>query len=212
MNTDQIIRALSADLSVSRFPLDVRFAATLLAGLLIALLLFGVTLGPRPDIALAIEHVRFIFKFVITLLLALCSALLIRRLARPGATAQRETWLLAFVPAVLILATVAELVALPSSQWVTKLVGENAAMCLLCIPFFALPILVAALGALRAGAPTRPSLAGATAGLLAGALGAAIYAAHCPDDSPLFVAAWYSLAIAGVTVVGAIAGRLTLRW
>jgi hypothetical protein len=134
------------------------------------------------------------------------------RLARPGATAQRETWLLAFVPAVLILATVAELVALPSSQWVTKLVGENAAMCLLCIPFFALPILVAALGALRAGAPTRPSLAGATAGLLAGALGAAIYAAHCPDDSPLFVAAWYSLAIAGVTVVGAIAGRLTLRW
>jgi len=84
MNTDQIIRALSADLSVSRFPLDVRFAATLLAGLLIALLLFGVTLGPRPDIALAIEHVRFIFKFVITLLLALCSGWRGRALPRSG--------------------------------------------------------------------------------------------------------------------------------
>lgn len=212
MNTDQFIRALGADLSVPRSSLDSRFAAALLPGLLVALLLFAVTLGPRPDFAAAIEHVRFIFKFVITLLLALCSALLIRRLARPGAGAQREIWLLALVPATLMLAAAAELVALPSSQWVTKLVGENAAMCLLCIPFFALPILVAALGALRAGAPTRPSLAGAAAGLLAGALGAAIYAAHCPDDSPLFVAAWYSLAIAGVTAVGAIAGRVTLRW
>ncbi|HEY7300985.1 MAG TPA: NrsF family protein [Xanthobacteraceae bacterium] len=212
MNTDQFIRALSADLSVSRSPLDLRFAAALLPGFLVALALFAVTLGPRPDFAVAIEHVRFIFKFVITLLLALCSALLVRRLARPGAPARRETWLLVLVPAVLIVAVVAELVALPSSEWRTKLVGENAAMCLLCIPFFALPILIAALGALRAGAPTRPSLAGAIAGLLAGALGAAVYAAHCPDDSPLFVAAWYSIAIAGITAVGAIAGRAALRW
>ena len=41
---------------------------------------------------------------------------------------------------------------------------------------------------------------------------AAFYAAHCPDDSPLFVAAWYSLAVALVAAVGAATGRLTLRW
>ncbi|MEA2988814.1 MAG: hypothetical protein QOG83_1525, partial [Alphaproteobacteria bacterium] len=46
----------------------------------------------------------------------------------------------------------------------------------------------------------------------AGALGAAIYAAHCPDDSPLFIAAWYSIAIAVVAAVGAAAGRWVLRW
>jgi hypothetical protein len=211
MNTDHLIRALSADLAVSRSPLEARFGAMLLPGFLISLALFAATLGLRPDFAVVIEDPRFIFKFVITLLLALCSALLIRRLARPGTEMRFQLWLLASVPVILVLAVAAELIALPRSLWMMKLVGQNAWMCLQCVPFFAAPILIAALEALRWGAPTRPSLTGAVAGLLAGAIGAAIYAAHCPDDSPLFVAVWYSLAIAGVTVAGAIGARLTLR-
>ena len=66
--------------------------------------------------------------------------------------------------------------------------------------------------ALRQGAPTRPTLTGVVAGLFAGGVAAAIYAAHCPDDSPLFVALWYSLGIAIVALVGGLAGRLALRW
>ena len=54
--------------------------------------------------------------------------------------------------------------------------------------------------------------AGAAAGFLAGAIGAALYATHCPDDSPLFVAAWYSLAIGFVAALGAVAGSRLLRW
>jgi hypothetical protein len=75
-----------------------------------------------------------------------------------------------------------------------------------------LPILAALLFGLRYGAPTRPVLAGAGAGLLSGALSASLYIAHCPDDSPLFVAAWFTLAIAISTGVGALAGRRLLRW
>ena len=48
-------------------------------------------------------------------------------------------------------------------------------------------------------------------GLLA-MMAATLYAAHCTDDSPLFIAAWYSLAIAFVTVVGAVIGSRALRW
>ena len=212
MKTDDFIRALSADLAVSGSPLELRVAATVLPGFMVALLLFAATLGPRPDFAAVMGDVRFIFKFVVTLLLALASALLVWRLARPGAAVRSQVWLLAIVPAVLILAVLAELLALPRSSWMTKLVGTNSVLCLLSIPFFATPMLIAALMALRGGAPTRPSLTGAVAGLLAAAIGAAIYAAHCPDDSPLFIATWYSLAIAIVTLAGAIAGRLALRW
>ena len=43
-----------------------------------------------------------------------------------------------------------------------------------------------------------PSLAGAVAGLAAGGVAATLYAAHCTDDSPLFVATWYTLAIAAL--------------
>ena len=80
------------------------------------------------------------------------------------------------------------------------------------MPVLSIPLLVAALTALRHGAPTRPVLAGAVAGLLSGGLAAALYASHCTDDSPLFVATWYSLAIAIVTVAGMLAGSKVLRW
>jgi hypothetical protein len=66
--------------------------------------------------------------------------------------------------------------------------------------------------ALRAGAPRVPAWAGAVAGLLAGCLSAALYATHCPDDSPLFVAVWYALAVMLVTLAGALAGHRLLRW
>jgi hypothetical protein len=55
-------------------------------------------------------------------------------------------------------------------------------------------------------------VSGAVAGLLAGGLAATLYATHCPDDSPLFVAIWYSLAIALVVLAGAVVGRRVLRW
>jgi hypothetical protein len=57
-----------------------------------------------------------------------------------------------------------------------------------------------------------PGIAGAAAGLLAGALSATFYAAHCTDDSPLFVAVWYSLAIAILAARGAIAAPRLARW
>ena len=48
------------------------------------------------------------------------------------------------------------------------------------IPFLGLAPLVAILIALRNGAPEHPARAGAAAGLFAGAIGAALYAMHCP--------------------------------
>jgi hypothetical protein len=65
---------------------------------------------------------------------------------------------------------------------------------------------------LRHGATTAPGLAGAVAGVLAAALSATLYATHCTDDSPLFVATWYTLAIALVAGIGALAGRRVLRF
>jgi hypothetical protein len=155
---------------------------------------------------------RFLFKFVVTLLLALCSALLVWRLVRPGAPARLQIAVLALVPLVLAAGVLGELIALPTASWCPKLVGSNGLVCLVSIPFFALPMLIAEILALRQGAPTRPALTGVVAGLFAGGVAAAIYAAHCPDDSPLFVALWYSLGIAIVALVGGLVGRLALRW
>jgi hypothetical protein len=212
MKTDELIRALSADGVSPPFSIERRFVMTVLPGLLIAAGLFLVILGPRPDAATAIGSIRFDFKFVITLLLAACAGSLVLRLVRPAAAMTPALVALASVPIVLFAGVLAELVAVPPSLWETRLVGENALVCMMCIPLFALPVLAAALYALRAGAPTRPALAGITAGLFAGGLGGALYAAHCPDDSPLFVATWYSIGILAVALVGGLLGRRFLRW
>ena len=80
------------------------------------------------------------------------------------------------------------------------------------IPLIGIGPLAIFLAALRHGAPTRPALAGAVAGLLAGGIAATFYAAHCTDDSPLFVAIWYPIAIAGLALIGAVAAHLCVRW
>jgi hypothetical protein len=48
--------------------------------------------------------------------------------------------------------------------------------------------------------------------VLAGGLGAMLYAIHCVDDSPLFVALWYVPAVALVTLTGTLMGSRILRW
>ncbi len=134
------------------------------------------------------------------------------RLVKPGAESRRAALLLAIVPALLAAGIAVELLSVPIGLWSQKLIGTNALHCLKSIPMLGLAPLAAILLSLRQGAPEHPAIAGAAAGLLAGAIGAALYATHCPDDSPLFVAVWYTLAITFITGLGAIAGARLLRW
>jgi hypothetical protein len=50
------------------------------------------------------------------------------------------------------------------------------------------------------------------AGLGASGIAATLYATNCADDSPLFIATWFSLAILVVTVAGYLTGRRLLAW
>ena len=84
--------------------------------------------------------------------------------------------------------------------WSASLIGDNSITCLTSIPLIGIAPLAIFLLVLRHGAPTRPGLAGAVAGLLAGGIAATLYAAKCTDDSPLFVATWYTIAIAGLAL------------
>jgi len=212
MRTDHLVNALAADQATRLASLERTLALALLVGLAVAAAMFALLLGPRDDIAAAAETPRFLLKFVETLLLAATAGMLALRLMRPGAPVTAATVALAAAPVLLVLAVLVELMLVPSSGWAARLIGTNSRICLTFIPLLGLPLLIAALYALRHGAPTRPVLAGAVAGLLAGGLAATLYAANCTDDSPLFVATWYSLAIALLTAVGALIGPRVLRW
>ena len=152
------------------------------------------------------------WKMLESLLLAATALTLVLRLAQPGAGTGLQKVVLAAAPALLAVAVIAELLAIPADQWQAKLVGSNSLVCLTAVPLLSLPPLAALLLALRHGASTSPGAAGAAAGLVAGGLAAALYATHCIDDSPLFVVTWYTIAIGAMTVLGAFLGRLLLRW
>lgn len=210
MRTDDLIRALAADHERVRAWSGWRLAGALAPALLASALLFATALGPRPDISAAVHDPRFVMKFVETLTLAGTTFVVAVALARPGPF---SSWgMLAVGPALLLAGVAFELVVVPASQWMPRLVGTNALVCLSAVPLLSVPLLAAALVALRAGAPLSPAKTGAAAGLIAGGLAAALYAAHCTDDSPLFVATWYSLAIGLVVVAGALIGARVLRW
>lgn len=212
MRTDDLVQALVADRAAAAPPLGRQFAWALGSGLVLSAAGFLLVLAPRADIAGALGTVRFDIKIVEVILLAATAFALVLQVGRPVPAPGWRVAALVAAPVLLAVAVVAELLTVPSSQWLVRLVGTNSRVCLTAIPLMSLPLLAAFMIVLRRGAPASGVVAGAVAGLAASGLAAVLYATHCPDDSPLFVAVWYPIAIGGVTLAGALVGRFLLRW
>jgi hypothetical protein len=211
VKTDDLIIALAQDAPI-RWPLGRAVAAAMAGGAVIAGAIFLFGIGIRPDVMQAVETIRYLFKFVVTLALAVTATGLILHLVRPGVPLGAWRWALLAAPILLAVSVALEMMAMPMSSWGARWIGTNAPYCMTYIPLMALGPLALLLLALRQGAPRRPGLAGAVAGLVASGIAATFYAAHCPDDSPFFVATWYTLATGIVVLIGTLAGRRWLRW
>ncbi|PZM16870.1 NrsF family protein [Rhizobium tubonense] len=211
METNDFINLLAQDAPVrSRIGRTLALAAGV--GILISGAMFFAGIGFRDDIATAIQTNRFLFKFVFTIALAATAFSLVYRIGRPGVPLKLWGWALVAAPLLLAAAVFTEMAVMPADSWSARMVGHNARFCLTFIPLLSIGPLACFLFALRQGAPERPGIAGAVAGLAASGIAATFYASNCTDDSPLFVALWYPIAIALVTLVGYIAGSKLLRW
>lgn len=210
MKTSELINAISEDREMPLAP-GRALCLALIPGLVVAIALFS-RLGLRPHFLSLLADPRFSLKLLVCYLLAALAGLFVLRLFRPGGSWRRALLLLALPSALLGVGVIFELFVVSPANWETTMIGHNAMFCLKTIPLLGIAPLIAILVALRNGAPERPAVAGAGAGLLAGAIGAALYASHCPDDSPLFVAVWYPIAIAFLTALGAAVGARLLRW
>jgi hypothetical protein len=212
METDQLIRTIAADNAYRTRPVGLWLATALLIAAPVSLAMFFATLGVRPDVMTAMRNPFFDLKFLVTLALAISAIAVGLHLSRPEASLKGWAWLL-LIPAGLLVAGIGGEMMMPQRlPMMTRLVGSNSRICLTAIPLISLPLLAAALLGLRHGAPARPAVAGAIAGLVSAGLAATLYASHCTDDSPLFVATWYSIATALVAAIGALAGSRVLKF
>jgi hypothetical protein len=212
MDTDQLIKTLAADNAHRPRPVGVVLAMALLAAAPVSILMFVAELGVRPDVMTAMHNPFFDTKFAVTLSLAIPAIIVSLHLSRPEALMRGWGWLLLLPVGLLAVAIGGETMMAPAMPMTMRLVGKNSRVCMLAIPAMSLPLLAGALFGLRHGAPSHPALAGALAGLLSAGLAATLYASHCTDDSPLFVATWYTIATALVTAIGAYAGSKVLRY
>ena len=213
MKTDELIAMLASGAA----PVETnagrrRLAMALGWGLFGATLLMAVLLGVRPDLARALRLPMFWMKLGVPVLAALAALQLVWRLGVPGTGPGRAPLLLS---ALLLLAWSGAAVVLFGSapeRWTPMLFGATWKTCPFNIALLSSPVFVAAFWAMRGMAPTHPAQAGAAAGLLAGAAGAAVYALHCPEMAAPFLGIWYVLGMAIPAVAGAALGARLLRW
>ena len=181
-------------------------AATALA-LAVAMVMVTVVIGVRPDLMNLMQNGSPLFKLASTLLLACGGFIVAKHTMQPDAPTLH---LIALLPGVVLLAAGAAM----DHSGLSVLGASNISVpaCVGAILMLSIPAFVLVLRALRTGAPTRPNIAGAAAGFLSGALGAAAYALACKNDGELFVAVWYGAAILMMTGLGAVIGRRALVW
>jgi hypothetical protein len=85
------------------------------------------------------------------------------------------------IPAGLLVAGISGEMMMPQRlPMMTRLVGSNSRVCMTAVPLMSLPLLAASLIGLRHGAPARPAVSGAVAGLMSAGLAATLYASHAP--------------------------------
>lgn len=213
MTTGELIDRLVGDLAPVR-PGAVarRLALGIAAGALVSAAIMMAWLGVRPDIVAAAATLPFWMKFGYTFLLAAAGVWTVDRLARPAGRAGGASAAAAIVVVALAVLALAQLAGSPGAAARRLLLGASADRCPWIIVVLSVPVLIGTLWAMRSLAPTRLGRAGVAAGLMAGALGAWIYAFHCDETTAPFVAVWYTAGIAAVGAIGGVLGRYLLRW
>jgi hypothetical protein len=213
MKTDELIDMLSTNVEPvkggePRSLLMIALAVGAVAALCLMLAMFGVPANALGEQNFSIK----VLALAVTLGLVAVGTRFLIKSARPGEPGRKPLVLLGLLLFAIVSAGIVALVLAHPAAWSGMIFGPQWAACLICIPLFAIAPFVSLVWALRREAPTNLARTGAVVGLVAGALGAAVFALHHPGGSIPFLVLWYGGPIVLCTIVGAILGPRLLRW
>jgi len=213
MKTHDLISMLATGLEpIDRSAALRRYGAGLAGGVAVSVALMHAMLGLLPDLSAAAAKPMFWVKIVFVASLTAAAVPMTLRVATPGRTLGRwPAALLAPVIAMWLLAAIALATAAPGER-AALVAGTTWAACPWNIAALSAPVFAGVLWGLKGLAPTRLRLAGASAGLVAGAAGASTYVLHCPELAAPFLGVWYVLGMLIPAAVGAAIGPRILRW
>lgn len=213
MKTDELITMLvdsprppSRAAVASRLGLG--FAISLAAALLLLMLLPGAAAGLMTRVTMP----AFWAKLALPLTMTPAAVCVTSRLSQPGVCVGRAWVALALPVGTVCLAALLVLAVAAPEVRGELILGHTWRTCSLNIVLLSMPALGALLWAMRGLAPTRPQLAGAATGLLAGVIGASAYCLRCPEMNVPFWAAWYLLGMAAPALLGSLLGPRMMHW
>ncbi|HVY23791.1 MAG TPA: DUF1109 domain-containing protein [Steroidobacteraceae bacterium] len=212
MQTSDLIKQLSTQVTPVRQSYSRRFLLAWMTGTAASLLLLVLTIGVRGDLGEAVYTWPFWMKWLYTIGLGIVGMMLSLYFARPDNRSARGLWWLLVPVALLSLLAVHELQDAPPEAVHRIWMGHSALMCPWNIFGISIPAFIAVMWMMRKLAPTQLRLAGFAAGCLAGASGATVYALLCNESTAPFVVAWYSLGMLLPGLLGALIGPKVLRW
>jgi len=213
MKTDELVALLATGtVAVDTHVAGRRYALAIAGGLVGAAVLMLSLLKVRADLAEAALLPLFWLKigFVVSVMAASLFAVL--RLSRPGARVEQVPGAMALPVLLMWMAAALVLLAADPSQRLGLFLGETWRYCPFLIALMSIPALISILWAMKGLAPTRPRLAGFSAGLLAGATATLAYCLHCPEMQIPFVGFWYVLGMLIPAGASAWLGESLLRW
>ena len=214
MKTDELIGLLATGaVAVEPNAVARRYGAALGWGAFGATLLMALALGGvRPDLREALRLPMFWIKLAFPGALFVAGLVAAMRLACPGWRLGRVPVALLVPVAVVWIMAAIELASATAPQRGALIFGDTWQECPINIALLSMPAFIAAFWAMRGLAPTRLAQAGAASGLLAGALGALVYALHCTEMTAPFLGIWYVIGMLIPTATGALLGPRMLRW
>lgn len=213
MKTNDLIAMLATETSATPTvsPLR-RFVQATAAGVAISLALVLTLWGLNPELNALAHTPAFWVKVVWLALMCAFAAPVVMHLARPGVAPGKGVWGIAAALVGMALLALMQVAAVDADKSMQLMLGSSWQECSASIAALSVPLLAALLWMLRDMAPTRPALAGASAGLMAGTLASLVYSLHCTETAYAFVAVWYVAGIAVMTGIGALMGSRLLRW
>ncbi|MEO0823519.1 MAG: NrsF family protein [Pseudomonadota bacterium] len=206
MRTDDLIRRLAADLPAGtpaagrpRLGLGRTAAMALVLTVPLSALIYGL----RADLG-AGEAFGVVF-WAATAAAAVWAA---SRLARP-----EPAPLVALIgPLAALLCAVGLMAWLGRGEGVTVFRADHVAHCAEIIGLLSLPPFLWLSVVMRRGAPASPRAAGATIGLIAGAIAALAYTLNCPIGDALAALSAHTVSVLLVSALGAVVGPSVFSW
>lgn len=213
MNQAALIQALCDDLTPVRPspPIFELMRASLIgaAGVLLVLLEW---LGVRTGLEQGQAFTAFVLKAGTMTGIAMLAMRSLAALAQPGLPPMALMPGLVRIIAVLVFVALGQTLVAHESGSTRMLFGASWQSCSWRIAVLSLPLLAGLFWVLRQQAPVHLRRTGATAGLCAGSMAAALYALACTEQSAAFMLTWYGMGVGATTLVGMAVGPAVLRW